>query len=55
MIYKCENEKCGFLFSRMEQPSVCPDCAKEVIREADDEEQQEFEKNRKEKEYEGKK
>jgi len=47
MVYKCENENCGFLFSRMEQPEKCTDCGKMIIREANEAEIQEFEKNQK--------
>jgi len=43
-IYKCKNEKCNFLFSRMGEVDKCPDCGSEYIEPANDEEQMAFEK-----------
>ena len=41
MIYACDS--CHFLFSRVSPTEQCPDCGKESIREATQEEIQEFE------------
>ena len=41
MIYACDS--CHFLFSRTASAKQCPDCGKESIREATQEEIQEFE------------
>ena len=41
MIYACDS--CHFLFSRVSPVKQCPDCGKESIREATQEEIQEFE------------
>lgn len=41
MIYACDS--CHFLFSRVSPVEQCPDCGKERIREAAQEEIQEFE------------
>ena len=43
-IFACKNEKCKFLFSRMEQPEKCPDCGSEYIEPANEEERLEFKK-----------
>ena len=45
MIYACD--ACKFLFSRTGIPTACEDCGKQIIREADETEQQEFERNQK--------
>ena len=42
MIYKCN--KCQFIFSRVNVPTQCPDCGADFIEEANEKEQQEFEK-----------
>lgn len=34
MWYKCLNKKCGFVFSRVGDCCQCPDCGKEMLREA---------------------
>lgn len=45
MIYKCQREYCGFLFSRAGEPDVCPDCGSHAIRPATLSEQREYEDN----------
>jgi predicted RNA-binding Zn-ribbon protein involved in translation (DUF1610 family) len=40
MIYICD--KCKFLFERASEPERCPDCGKQVIREANADETAEF-------------
>jgi len=45
MIYICND--CRFLFSRAHLVKLCVDCGSENIREANKNEQQEFEKNEK--------
>jgi len=45
MIYKCHRKNCGFLFSRAEEPDVCPDCGSQAIRPATPSEQREYEDN----------
>lgn len=45
-IYICD--ACKFLFTRANQPDLCPDCGKEAVREADINEQDEFEKRQQE-------
>lgn len=42
MIYKCEQENCGFLFERIGEVECCPDCGSKHIRPADEKEQNEF-------------
>ena len=42
MVYACDH--CHFLFSRVSPVEQCPDCGKESIREATQEEIQEFER-----------
>lgn len=42
MVYICD--KCLFLFSRTSEPERCPDCGKEAIRPASEEEATEFER-----------
>ena len=44
MVYICE--VCRFLFSRTKPAESCPDCGKEIIREANEAEQKEFERNK---------
>lgn len=46
MIYACDN--CHFIFSRISEPEQCPDCGKYTVREANEEEKQEYEKRLKE-------
>ena len=41
MVFVCDH--CHFLFSRYSEPERCPDCGKETIRPATDEEIREFE------------
>lgn len=38
MWYKCLNPICGFVFTRTGECYRCPDCGKECLREATDEE-----------------
>lgn len=38
MWYKCLNENCGFVFTRSGECDQCPDCGKELLREATPEE-----------------
>ena len=45
MIYACDS--CHFLFSRVSPAEQCPDCGKESIREATQDEAQEFEQRMK--------
>ncbi|MCL2837733.1 MAG: hypothetical protein FWE04_01510 [Oscillospiraceae bacterium] len=45
MIYICDS--CKFLFRRTDEPTTCPDCGSENIREANEEENLEFEENKK--------
>ena len=42
MIYKCMRRDCGFLFSRSSEVDACPDCGGSRIREATQEEQEEY-------------
>lgn len=42
MIYKCEQENCGFLFERVGEVEHCPDCGSQKIRPADEKEQREY-------------
>ncbi len=42
MIYKCEQENCGFLFERAGEVERCPDCGSKHIRPADEKEQREY-------------
>jgi len=34
MWYKCLNPNCGFVFNRTGECKQCPDCGKEILREA---------------------
>lgn len=38
MWYKCLNPNCGFIFPAIEECDKCPDCGKQDLREATDEE-----------------
>lgn len=38
MWYKCLNPNCGFVFSRVGECTQCPDCGKEFLKEASEEE-----------------
>ena len=38
MWYKCLNQNCGFVFPATEECDKCPDCGKQCLREATDEE-----------------
>lgn len=42
MIYKCEQENCGFLFERVGEVERCPDCGSPEIRPANKTEQKEY-------------
>ena len=43
MIYCCDH--CHFIFERVGQIDTCPDCGKPSVREADEAERAEFQKN----------
>lgn len=47
MIYACDS--CKFVFERVGEVDRCPDCGKKTIREADNEERQEYMEYQKEK------
>ena len=47
MIYACDS--CRFIFERIGEIDRCPDCGKKNIREANDEEKQEYSEYQKEK------
>lgn len=38
MWYKCLSKNCGFIFTRAGECTQCPDCGKEMLREATQEE-----------------
>lgn len=38
MWYKCLNKNCGFVFVRIGECTQCPDCGKEMLKEATPEE-----------------
>ncbi len=42
MIYKCDQENCGFLFEWVGETERCPDCGSKHIRPADQTEQKEY-------------
>lgn len=46
MWYKCLNSNCGFVFTRTGKCDKCPDCGKETLREATQNEIEEAVKNR---------
>ncbi len=46
MWYKCLNFNCGFVFIRTGKCTKCPDCGKEILREATQNEIEEIVKNR---------
>jgi uncharacterized Zn finger protein (UPF0148 family) len=46
MIYRCENDTCGFLFKRSGDVETCPVCGSTRIRQADGREQAEYEERR---------
>ena len=47
MWYKCLNKNCGFVFHRVGKCIQCPDCGKENLREATQEEINSVDKNNK--------
>lgn len=47
--YICDN--CKFQFTRTSDPERCPDCGKEIVREANEEEKNDFLKLQEEKKH----
>lgn len=46
MVYRCD--ACKFLFERIGEVTQCPDCGKPLVREATDEEKEEYKRLREE-------
>lgn len=46
MIYKCEQENCGFVFERIGEIDSCPDCGSHKIRFANEDERKEYLQNK---------
>ena len=46
MWYKCLNKNCGFVFSRTGECTQCPDCGKDNLRDATEEEVEDVIRNK---------